>query len=868
MMKNLLYAIIIAALSLSSCMEKVDIEPKPDNGEVHYGDSIAVDFSLRSPDGYTITKSAALGSTSESAITSVLAVVYRKNGSSYIYDQKTNVPTPFTTFSLDLTAGSTYRIDIYANYPNTVGSIDWSSNTASSLANTSLYSSTASYGMAKAGLPMTGTLIVSPTASTSYTIQLTRRVAKIGVKVNSSNCGDATYTFKGVQLKQANCQLPLSTTLDGYSAASASCCVDGDCASSADLSKIANGEEVFFYALQNQNGNLLPNNNNPWNKTPSSLASVYQNKVTYLEIDAEYSYKGLNAENAYMRMCIGTDNVKNFDVNPNYIYHITVYPSEKGILDGSWKIEADEIVSSRSLTFSKTDFNLVGPSSTTVTITPTPSDLAYNISYDEAQFASAGVTLTKSGNTITLTHDGEHNVSGLKIYANDIEGYASGTCTFNVAPPVRYVLEATELYDEEFPYDFYPATMIQYTLRRTDGIQDYPINGDITISSTLDCFTLIDNEEYWDEAKIVSKTESAGETAVDLIIGCNDAPAAEATSDKITIYVNGEAVLTQDVTLHDIECNFSGSLKNALWTGDNCYIYTNFYKEVYESLFSDLVVAAGHLPNRNLANKYSDRYYEVEGEYLFGGIYIDTERCDLNYHVTKAPASSAMLHSDTNTTITIKDKKHNKTSTLPVIIEKLYSIESGDYEYFASRSSGYEGGPNEITMPFSLNPAYSGKVGIEHNYLVFDGVEISGSSVTVTKGTWEHDGYPENGNLYLTLSNRYLNNGQGGTIYSEAMKGIIQLQVTFDIKYTESGKRDIYDRNCGVTKGVWSYSTNRTGFVDYSTGCADALDLYFNGEQLVSIAGNGIGGDAGSYVKYPSDPYFDVDVQYLTWDRF
>ena len=126
----------------------------------------------------------------------------------------------------------------------------------------------------------------------------------------------------------------------GSRAMSAAEVIDGDHASAADLEKLnTTGEGVFFYALENMQGTLLPGNADPWKKTPENIGS--QGLCTYIEVCGTFKAGFFYSGNVTYRFYLGTDSTKNFDIRRNSEQFITLSMTGDGLKEISWKIDAD-----------------------------------------------------------------------------------------------------------------------------------------------------------------------------------------------------------------------------------------------------------------------------------------------------------------------------------------------------------------------------------------------------------------------------------------------------------------------------------------------------------------------------------------------
>lgn len=184
---------------------------------------------------------------------------------------------------------------------------------------------------------MSGSASSTPVGSNVYVYLSLKRVAsKVSFSVDDSALGAVSIT--SVKL----CQIPVSTCPFSESN-KASHVRDGDTASEADLALLDEGEEVVFYTLENMQGTLLPDNDDPWSKVPEKISAV-SGLCTYVEVQGHFDgVTSIFSGDVTYRFYLGADNCSNFDVKRNTDYHITLVMSTD--LDAvSWKISTDASV--------------------------------------------------------------------------------------------------------------------------------------------------------------------------------------------------------------------------------------------------------------------------------------------------------------------------------------------------------------------------------------------------------------------------------------------------------------------------------------------------------------------------------------------
>lgn len=168
-------------------------------------------------------------------------------------------------------------------------------------------------------------------------IKLERLAGRIGFSVDSSLLGGLHVESVKV-MQMAKTVRPFQP--GGSKAANMTEVIAGDVASEADLRTINNGGSVFFYALENIQGNLLPNNTDPWNKIPTAIGTASL-ACTYLEVECSFLDGSLYAGTVKYRFYAGDDNTSDFSVRRNTDTHIVMCPTGEGLKEVSWKVTSD-----------------------------------------------------------------------------------------------------------------------------------------------------------------------------------------------------------------------------------------------------------------------------------------------------------------------------------------------------------------------------------------------------------------------------------------------------------------------------------------------------------------------------------------------
>lgn len=169
-------------------------------------------------------------------------------------------------------------------------------------------------------------------------IELERLVSKIVFTVDKS-------ALKGLEIQSVRlCQSPLAVSpfaVGGSAVSSVSDLADGDFCTEHDLELLNAGESVSFYTLENCQGVLLPDNDDPWAKLPSVLDEKSQ-LCTYMEVECKFSGSGLCSGNVVYRLYLGQDNCKDFNVLRNSVLNVYLCLTFVGLKESvTWRVDSD-----------------------------------------------------------------------------------------------------------------------------------------------------------------------------------------------------------------------------------------------------------------------------------------------------------------------------------------------------------------------------------------------------------------------------------------------------------------------------------------------------------------------------------------------
>lgn len=174
--------------------------------------------------------------------------------------------------------------------------------------------------------------------SCPITVGLVRLVSKIHFSLDKS--GLAGLKVKSVRLMQSALDVyPFSVAADDRLGSAATSVGDCDYASADDLVRLNEGESIFFYALENCRGTLLPDNDDEWAKTPENVGEE-ADMCTYVEVECEFDEGFMYEGNVTYRFYAGMDNTTNFDVVRNTDVMIKLFVTGSGIRHLSWRVDS------------------------------------------------------------------------------------------------------------------------------------------------------------------------------------------------------------------------------------------------------------------------------------------------------------------------------------------------------------------------------------------------------------------------------------------------------------------------------------------------------------------------------------------------
>ena len=178
----------------------------------------------------------------------------------------------------------------------------------------------------------------------SLTLMLERLVAKFVLSVEKESLLEGLCVNSVRMLQCASVVKPFKWIGNGGSRAeSVREIIEGDHATDSDLARLNSGKAIVFYALENCQGVLLPNNTDPFLKTPQLFAAK-RGLCTYFDIVCSFDGTGLLGGDVTYRIYAGLDDCKSFDVPGNSCINISLALTDEALKRVSWKVKADVYV--------------------------------------------------------------------------------------------------------------------------------------------------------------------------------------------------------------------------------------------------------------------------------------------------------------------------------------------------------------------------------------------------------------------------------------------------------------------------------------------------------------------------------------------
>lgn len=208
---------------------------------------------------------------------------------------------------------------------------------------------------------------------------------------------------------------------------------DGDHLTRTDLDNLAGGTAVRLLIPENMQGDLLADNNDPWQKTPDQLGAA-GDCCTYLEVNALYRFEGITVNDLRYRFYLGEDNIRNFDIRRNTSYVVTLSLSDtNAVIASSWKVSRGEVEDNRVLAFDRKSDTLLQHSSLVRNLLRQPAPFGYRLVAGEG-FSEAGLSFTDDGSGACRIHSGGidgHSRTG-RLWAVSWDGAQRDSCDITI----------------------------------------------------------------------------------------------------------------------------------------------------------------------------------------------------------------------------------------------------------------------------------------------------------------------------------------------------------------------------------------------------------------------------------------------------
>ncbi|MGM9742714.1 MAG: hypothetical protein ACI3ZC_06610 [Candidatus Cryptobacteroides sp.] len=169
---------------------------------------------------------------------------------------------------------------------------------------------------------------------THEVMDLTRLITKCGFRFDAS-------ALPGMKVTSARiCQAALDAApfAEGHSIPER-IESSGDYASESDLAILNSGGTVYFYSLENAQGRLLEDNDDPWSKVPEKIPGK-AGQCTYIEVSTSFSGSpdGYVGDVLY-RFYLGQDTCRDFSIYRNTECIVTMTASKDGLEKIGWLID-------------------------------------------------------------------------------------------------------------------------------------------------------------------------------------------------------------------------------------------------------------------------------------------------------------------------------------------------------------------------------------------------------------------------------------------------------------------------------------------------------------------------------------------------
>lgn len=298
---------------------------------------------------------------------------------------------------------------------------------------------------------------VSATAG-RVTVDMRRLFARLAVEIDHEGLtggAEGDFVNGSLRVRQVNCRLsPFSP--GGSRAESADDVLDvGDYDEA--MANAVKGEYVY-YVPENRQGVLLPGNENPDNKdmdavTAANPATGVGGRLTYVEFEGDIGGgSGFSGKTVY-RFFLGKDAVKDFDIERNLSFRVSLGFRAESLFRPDWKLEVEGLSDRREFFLSGELAGRLPDGQLVVVRKNRPAVLDLNLRLDDGANRISSASLVDEGfrpshigdmawtsDFWSLTHDDANEPARKALAELGVSvGYDSGRFTFSVSDQSRFV---------------------------------------------------------------------------------------------------------------------------------------------------------------------------------------------------------------------------------------------------------------------------------------------------------------------------------------------------------------------------------------------------------------------------------------------
>ena len=566
----------------------------------------------------------------------------------------------------------------------------------------------------QAGFPMSGILTRFSPSSSRGVVDVERLFSKLCVRVlheslSGTSSPSAAYVYnmcnKSMFVRQANRKLL------PFSPAGSRALYASDIMNSSDYNSDLNDRTAYegslsqsqlgpgpgyfrdttivLYVPENVQGNLLPDNTDPYEKVHENISDIsgksYSGLCTYLEFNARREATLGYSGSVMYRYYLGADNTSDFSIERNKRYDITLDFTEEGFFVDSWKVSrGDDWSDQRILEFVEDPFRIEPGGTERIMVhykrnagtSPDSDNLPAEWTFvlDETAMKSAGLSWSFDPNTLV------EGTNGGRDFCINVS--ASGTAKVGRSIPVRIISCDGGLSDEssisiidKTDLTAVWSNSVDYVAQEgvlsVEGVDDSDLPLTVSLSDDSKVsYTQVDDNAFNVVAHrtgdvIVTIRNASGSKTATVCLSIK-APVLDVKETSLTLDPDGKSVLASYAYM-DINGN---QLKNV-------------NTSAFETYLKPVVAADAYFQS---ASTSSSIQFEV------GSLYVDGVRIGLgeSYDASVSAVNCSGVVSD--------DIRLVVSDPFPKVqINKLGSID--DYTLFASTS-----------VPAALRSAFSNKI--------------------------------------------------------------------------------------------------------------------------------------------------------------